>query len=58
MVDLMSYLGSKKASGAYQAVIASMSKHDVFIDAFYGSGSIILNKPKTIRNIAIDLNDK
>ncbi len=39
-------------------MIASISKHDVFIDAFYGSDSIILNQPKTIRNIAIDLNDK
>lgn len=55
MVDAMSYLGSKAASGAYQAIIASMPPHDVYIEAFLGSGAVMRRKPAAIRSIGIDL---
>jgi hypothetical protein len=34
----MSYLGSKAASGAYQAIIALMPPHDTYIETHVGSG--------------------
>jgi DNA adenine methylase len=55
MVDGMSYLGSKAASGAYQAIIAAMPPHDVYIEAFLGSGAVMRRKPVSIRSIGIDL---
>jgi len=51
----MGYLGSKAASGAYQAIIASMPPHDVYIEAFLGSGAVMLRKPASARSIGIDL---
>jgi len=51
----MGYLGSKAGSGAYQAIIASMPPHDVYIEAFLGSGAVIRRKPAAIRSIGIDL---
>lgn len=50
----MSYLGSKAASGAYQAVIASMPPHDTYIEPFVGSGAIFLRKPRAQYSIVID----
>ncbi|MFS1487716.1 hypothetical protein BCU41_024755 (plasmid) [Vibrio lentus] len=37
---IMGYLGSKAASGAYQAIIANMPQHDIYIEAFLGTGAI------------------
>ncbi len=51
----MSYVGSKAASGLYQAIIASMPAHDTYIETHVGSGAILKNKPPAARNIAIDL---
>ncbi|WP_299940153.1 DNA adenine methylase [uncultured Microbulbifer sp.] len=51
----MCYLGSKAASGAYQAIIASMPPHDTYIETHLGSGAIMLRKPKAARSIGIDL---
>lgn len=48
------YLGSKAASGAYQAIISSMPPHDVYIEAFLGSGAILCNKQAAQKTIAID----
>jgi len=54
-VQTMSYLGSKAASGAYQAIIGLMPPHDVYIEAFLGSGAVMRNKPPALRSIGIDL---
>jgi DNA adenine methylase len=50
----MSYLGSKAGSGTYQAIISQFPPHDVFIDAFTGSGVITLLKPPALKTYAID----
>lgn len=41
----MAYLGSKTASGAYQAIISQMPAHDVYIETHAGSGAVFFNKP-------------
>lgn len=51
----MGYLGSKAASGAYQAIIGSMPPHEVYIEAFLGSGVVMQRKPASSRSIGIDL---
>jgi DNA adenine methylase len=51
----MGYLGAKSASGAFQAVIGSMPPHDVYIEAFAGSGAVMRAKPDCGRSIAVDL---
>lgn len=52
----MGYLGSKAASGAYQAIIALMPPHDTFIDLFVGSGAIMERKPRAPESCVVDLN--
>lgn len=51
----MSYLGSKGASGAYQAIIANMPPHDTYIETHLGSGVVLRKKPAAARTIGIDL---
>ncbi|QNM98679.1 DNA adenine methylase [Chitinimonas koreensis] len=51
----MSYLGSKAASGAYQAIIASMPPHDTYIETHLGGGAVMLRKPRAARSIGVDL---
>jgi DNA adenine methylase len=51
----MSYLGSKGASGAYQAIIAQMPPHDTYIETHLGTGIVIQNKPAAQRSIGIDI---
>ncbi|MBW9274776.1 MAG: DNA adenine methylase [Candidatus Thiodiazotropha sp. (ex. Lucinisca nassula)] len=51
----MSYLGSKAASGAYQAIIAQMPPHDTYIETHLGTGAVIRSKPAAKRSIGIDL---
>jgi DNA adenine methylase len=51
----MNYLGSKAASGAYQAIIAAMPPHDTYLETHLGSGAIARRKPPAARNIGIDL---
>ncbi|PPD24613.1 MAG: DNA methylase [Methylobacter sp.] len=53
----MGYLGSKGASGVYQAIIANMPPHDVYIEAFLGSGVVMRRKPPACRSIGIDLDN-
>lgn len=55
-IDGISYLGSKGASGAYQAIIASMPPHDTYIEPFLGSGVVMRNKPRAEYSIGIDVN--
>ena len=53
----MSYLGSKAASGAFQAIIANMPPHDTYIETHLGSGAIMRRKPKAARSIGIDIDE-
>ncbi len=47
--------GSKGASGLYQAIIALMPAHDVYLETHLGRGQIMKRKPAAQRNIGIDL---
>ena len=51
----MSFLGSKAASGAFQAIIAAMPAHDTYIETHLGSGAIMKHKPLAGRSIGIDI---
>ncbi len=51
----MSYLGSKAASGAYQAIIANMPPHDTYIETHLGSGAIMRRKPPASQSIGVDI---
>lgn len=55
MLQPMGYLGSKAASGAFQAIIALMPPHDVYVELFAGSGVVLLRKPPAARSFAVDL---
>src|SRR6266699_2782328 len=55
MGSAMSYLGSKAASGAYQAIIAAMPVHDTYIETHLGTGAIMKRKPHAGRSIGIDI---
>jgi DNA adenine methylase len=52
----MGYLGSKAASGAFQAIIALMPPHDTYIELFAGSGAVLRRKPPAAYSMAVDLN--
>ena len=51
----MGYLGSKAASGAFQAIVAAMPPHDTYIETHLGSGAVMKAKPPAARSIGIDL---
>ncbi|MGP6378213.1 DNA adenine methylase [Yersinia bercovieri] len=51
----MGYLGSKAASGAYQAIISQMPPHDTYIETHLGGGAVMLKKPPAANNIGIDI---
>jgi methylase of polypeptide subunit release factors len=51
----MGYLGSKAASGAFQAIIALMPPHDTYVELFTGSGAVLTRKPLARRSFAVDL---
>ena len=51
----MGYLGSKAASGAYQAIIAAMPPHDTYIETHLGSGAVFTWKPPAARSIGVDI---
>jgi hypothetical protein len=53
----MGYLGSKAASGAYQAIISQMPPHDTYIETHLGSGAVMFHKPPAARTIGIDIDD-
>lgn len=53
----MGYLGSKAASGAYQAIIANMPAHDLYIEAFLGTGAIFNKKPQAMHSIGLELDE-
>lgn len=51
----MSFLGSKAASGAYQALIAAMPPHDTYLEGFLGTGKILRTKPPAARSVGIEV---
>lgn len=52
----MTYPGGKNGSGVYQKIISMMPPHQVYIEAFLGSGAVLRNKlPAAVANIGIDL---
>jgi len=51
----MRYLGSKAASGAFQAIIAAMPPHDTYIETHLGSGAIMNRKPLAQQSWGIDI---
>lgn len=51
----MGYLGSKAASGAYQAIISQMPPHDTYIETHLGGGAVMLAKPPAPYSIGLDL---
>lgn len=55
-MDIKNYLGSKAASGAYQAIIASMPAHDVYIESHLGSGAVMMRKQLCGTQIGIEIN--
>lgn len=52
----MGYLGAKSGSGVYQAIIALMPPHDLYIEPFAGSGAILRRKAPAAESWAVDLN--
>ena len=54
--SMINYLGSKSGSGVFQAIINLMPPHDTYIELFLGTGIVMSKKPKSNRQIGIDLN--
>lgn len=52
------YPGGKNSQGVYQRIINLIPPHDVYIEAFLGSGAILKNKLPSKYSIALDLNEK
>jgi hypothetical protein len=53
---LFRYPGSKSGAGIYQSIINEIPPHEVYIEAFLGSGSIMrLKRPAARGNIGIDV---
>lgn len=50
----MGYLGAKSGSGVYQKIINLMPPHDVYVEAFLGTGAIMKRKAPAMKNIGID----
>ena len=48
------WFGSKAASGLWQALIALMPPHAVYIETHLGGGAVMKRKPAALRNIGID----
>lgn len=51
---MRNYLGKKTASGMPHFIISKMPKHDIYIEAFLGTGSIMKLKKKAHVNIGIE----
>jgi DNA adenine methylase len=50
----MNYAGGKNGSGVYQHIINQMPPHDVYIEAFLGSGAVMRLKKSAAQSIGID----
>ena len=49
------WFGSKASSGLWQALVALMPPHAVYIETHLGGGAVMKRKPGALRNIGIDL---
>lgn len=54
----MTWPGGKNGSGVYQRIINHMPPHDIYIEAFCGSGAVLRNKLPAIENFAIDRDEE
>ncbi|MCH7882619.1 MAG: hypothetical protein IIB69_13840 [Proteobacteria bacterium] len=52
----MGYFGSKGGAGVFQAIIAVMPPHDIYIESHLGGGAIMKNKPRAAVSIGCDIN--
>lgn len=52
---LARYPGNKSADGVYHRIIGLMPPHDVYVEAFAGSGAIFRNKKPAARSVLIDM---
>ena len=50
-----SYLGAKGGSGVYQAIINLMPPHDIYVEAFLGTGTIMKKKAQARTNIGLEI---
>lgn len=48
------YPGAKAGAGVYQTIINEMPPHEVYLEAFAGSGAILLRKRPAAQSIVID----
>lgn len=51
----MNYPGGKNGAGVFQSIINLMPRHDVYIEAFLGSGAVLRNKRPARRSIGIEI---
>jgi len=51
----MRYPGGKSGSGVYQTIINQMPPHQVYIEAFLGSGAVMRHKSPARINVGLDL---
>jgi len=51
----MRYPGGKSGSGVYQTIINQMPPHQVYIEAFLGSGAVMRHKLPSRINVGLDL---
>lgn len=49
------YPGAKSGAGVYQAIINEFPPHDLYVEAFVGSGAILLRKLSAPASIVIDV---
>ena len=52
------WFGSKATSGLWQALVALMPPHTVYIETHLGGGAVMKRKPAALRNIGIDLDGR
>lgn len=48
------YLGSKGAAGLWQGIVSMMPEHDLFVEAYLGSGVVTARKPPAARTVVIE----
>ncbi len=53
----MTYRGGKNGDGVYQTIINQIPPHDLYVEAFAGSGAILIRKRPAYASIAIDADE-
>src|SRR6185503_4318140 len=48
------FVGSKGGAGVWQRIISEMPPHDLYVEAFAGTGQVLLHKRPARASIAID----